>query len=320
MLEELLMQFTEAIDIFLVFKTSENLTERTLEWYRAVLIKFSQWIGPRDIADITSVDVATWLASRQKRNLSTLTVEGYYRGLMAFFNWCEESPLVGSPASPIGHGRNRSVKRPKTDEPDMDYASYEEFEKLTTAIDLATWIDYRDWCMIQIMFWCGVRRGELLGMNVRDLDLNKQEVRIRKSKSRKQRTAFLLEDIIPGLIRYLEMRPLWSGPDLWLGINNRTQKSIGGRLQEGGLRSMLVRRCERAGIRYCNANLFRHGFAMEMLNADAGIKAVSELMGHSNVRTTEKNYAKYQNGPLRRLHTRIAKRIAEGDPEDMGEG
>src|SRR5262245_16767729 len=196
-----------AIEIFLVFKRSEGLTKRTLEWYATSLGAFCAWLEgrsnrPKSLPAITPLDIAEWLVHQQDRGLSPLTVEGSYRALSAFFNWCEHSPNAGHVPSPIGHGHYKAVKRPKVDDPDMDFVAFEEFVGLTASIDLASWIDYRDWCMISVMFWCGVRSGELLQMEMRDLNLAETHIKIRHSKARRQRNAFLLDDVVAGIWRY----------------------------------------------------------------------------------------------------------------------
>lgn len=303
------MNFGEAVQTFLVIRRSEGLTPQTLEWYRSVLCHFAEWIGPRRLTEIMPVDIAQWLVSQHKRGLAQLTIEGNYRGLLAFFNWCEVSPDVGKPPSPIGHGKAKTIRRPKVDEPNMDYVSFEEYAALTNAIDLATWLDYRDWCLIGLMFWCGLRRGELLGLQAGDLRLSKAEILIRQGKSRSQRRAYLLDDLAAGLRHYLQIRPPWPGPHLWLAYD-KARKNVAGRLSTTGLRLMLKRRCTRAGVRFLHPHLFRHGFAMNYLNNDADMKAVSTLLGHTTMKTTERYYAKWLEGPLREMHQRVAERIS----------
>lgn len=302
------MNFDEAVATFLVVRQSEGLTAKTLEWYRAALLHFSEWLGPRQMGDIRPVDIAQWLVSQHKRGLAQLTIEGSYRALLAFFNWCELSPDVGRPTSPMGHGKGKTIRRPRVDEPSMDFVTFEEFAVLTAAIDLATWLDYRDWCLLGMMFWCGLRRGELLGLHVVDLRLSKGEVLIHLGKSRHQRSAYLLDDLSAGLRYYLQIRPPWPGTELWLAYD-KARKGIAGPLSVTGLRLMLKRRCRRAGVRFLNPHLFRHGFAMNYLNNDAEMKAVSTLLGHSTMKTTERFYAKWLEGPLRQMHTRVAERI-----------
>lgn len=305
------MHLTDALETFLIIRRSEGLTEQTLYWYAIVLGQFADWLGAREITDIAPLDIAGWLVAQQKRGLAPVTIEGSYRGLLAFFNWCEASPDVGKPQSPIGHGRTKTIRRPRANEPNMDYVSFAEYVALTDAIDLATWLDYRDWCIIGLMFWCGLRRGELLKIQVVDLRLGKGEIVIRYSKSRGQRIAYLLDDLISGIQRYLHIRPPWHGQDLWIAYD-KARIAIAGPLSTTGLRQMLIRRCRRAGVRFLNPHLFRHGFAMNYLNNDAELKAVSTLLGHTTVKTTERYYAKWLEGPLRQMHQRVAERIAAG--------
>lgn len=300
-----------AIATFLLFKEAEAITPLTLAWYATILNHFSSWITPCLLTAVKPIDIAEYLVHEQQRGLSTLTVEGAYRALLAFFNWCEYSPDCEFAPSPIGHGRHKTVKRPKVDEPDRDYVTFDEYVALTTAIDLGTWLDYRDWCMIGVMFWSGVRRGELLGMEARDLNFAKGEIRIRHSKSRRHRSIFILDDLTAGLRQYLALRPAWNGTALWTAYD-KSRIEIAGPLSTTGLRLMLIRRCRRAGIRFLNPHLFRHGFAMAYLNHGVDLKAVGDLMGHSSYKTTEKHYARWIDDPLRKLHKQTAEIIASG--------
>lgn len=305
------MILEQAINLFLLYKQGEGLSRNTLDWYAIQLGQFSAFIGVCDLGAIGPLPIVQWLVALQDAGKSPITVEGGYRALLSFFNWCEGSPDVGKLPSPIGHGHTKTVKRPKTDEPDMDFVSFEEYIALTTAIDLSNWLDYRDWSMIGIMFWCGVRRGELLRMDLRDLDYGKARIRIRHSKARRQRSIFLLDDLCAGIRQYLALRPAWEGTSLWAAYD-KARIDIAGALTETGLRMMLKRRCKLAGIRYMNPHLFRHGFAMAYLNHGVDLKAVGDLMGHSSYKTTEKHYAKWIDEPLRELHQRTAAEIVRG--------
>jgi len=312
------MLLAEAIELFITFKRAKGLSAQSLAWYRHVLSHFDQWLDGRTLEEVNSLNIALWLVyererkTAQNRPLSSVTIEGNYRALSAFFNWCESSSTVGKFPSPLGHGRNKEVERPIADEPDMDYVTFVEYTTLVSAIDLASWLDYRDWCLVGVMFWCGLRAGELLAMEVAHLRLHKNEARILHTKTRKPRPAFLVDDLSSGIRTYLDMRPQSAGTELWSAYN-KSRTGIAGALSKTGLRLMLKRRCRRAGIRFVHPHLFRHGFAMEFLNNEAEIKAVSAMLGHSTVKTTERHYAQWLDGPLRRVHQRIAERISRAE-------
>jgi integrase len=302
------MDLAQAMDLFLLFKRGEGLSLRTVEFYGEKLRDFLGSVGDGAVSALTPAAIVRYLVALQDRGQAPLTVEGSYRTLLCFFNWAEASPDVGHPPSPIGHGQQKLVKRPKVDAPEMDFATYEEYVSLTTAIDLASWIDYRDWCMIGIMFWCGVRRGELLAMQISDIDFAKDRILVRKSKARRQRSVFLVHDLMAGLRQYLALRPFWAGDDLWVAYD-KARRHIAGTLTATGLRLMLKRRCKRARIRFLHPHLFRHGFAMAYLNHGVDLKAVGDLMGHSSYKTTETHYARWMDEPLRKLHKQTAEAI-----------
>jgi integrase len=293
------MQVAIAIDRFILFKTGEGLSPKTLAWYRDVLRPFSQWLDvPRDVNAITPYDIASWLVAERTRGLADVTVEGRYRALLAFFNWCEGSDDIGLNTSPIGHGSHKRIKRPKTNVRPIDFVTLDDYRAIVAAIDLADWLDYRDYCICGLLFWCGLRRGELLRLTVNDINLTNATLEIKVSKSRRPRPALLTPDMVDALRAYLNLRPT-TGPSLWLSAD-AGRRNIRGTLSEAGLRQMLIRRCRRAGVRYLHTHLWRHGFAMSMLNhGNAEMSTISTLMGHTSVKVTESVYARHLIEPLR---------------------
>ena len=80
-----------------------------------------------------------------------------------------------------------------------------------------------------------------------------------------------------------------------------------------GVRMMLRRRCEAAGIRYASPHAFRHGFAMAWLNAGMHMSAVAAVMGHSSQAVTEAVYAHWQTESLSREYAQALRRLTDGE-------
>ena len=304
------MFLSETIELFLSFRRSEGLSSRTLSWYRDTLTQFSAWLGPRQTSDVATVDIVAWLNVERARGLAPSSVDGRYRALSALFNWCEGAEEVGCPVSPIGHGRRKRVKRPKVGKPTVEYVTYNEYRRVTAAIDLATWLDYRDWSLLGILYWTGLRRGEALALHVDDIDFEHHTVRVRHGKGDKARLVPVTEDVIAGIATYLHWRPDWFGPELWVAYD-KARRNLGGPLTAAGLRMMLQRRCKRAGVRFLHPHAWRHGFGMAQLNGGADMSSVSTMMGHSSVRVTESIYARWLLNGLRREYNEAVKRIQD---------
>lgn len=304
------MLITAALDLFLLFKSAENLSTGTVVWYRDVFKNFLEWLddGQRQVHELTAVDITKYLARERARKLAPSTIHGRYRALQSFLNWCEDSDEVGNPPSPIGHGRRKKVKPPKVPDTVIRHIKEYERDQLLSSIDLATWIDYRDWCIINILYWTGLRRAELCALTIDDIDFLESTIQVEHGKGDKPRTLPIIEDVLAGVKTYLAMRPPWKGRELWLAWD-AFRRGVEGKLSHAGLRQMLVRRCKRAGIRYTNAHLFRHTFATNLLNGGADMDVVREILGHTDVRTTRRKYAKYQISGLRRSYNQAVARI-----------
>lgn len=97
------------------------------------------------------------------------------------------------------------------------------------------------------------------------------------------------------LVRYVEYRPVRSGPVLWLTETSHTP------LRRDSVYSMLRRVAELAGVERFNPHAFRHAFAKRLLDAGASVKYVQELMGHGNIQTTME-YLQLDDDDLNRYH------------------
>lgn len=237
------------------------------------------------------------------------TVQARYRALRAFFNWCEDCDEPDMPRSPLGYGRRKRVPMPKVEQKRINYVKPAEFRRVLAAIDLATWKDHRDYAMMQVLFWCGLRRSECAGLWVKDVDFEDELVHVRAGKGAKDRDVPLAHEVQAAIQAYLSARPVWPGPELWLGEDTKTHQGVAGPLSSNGLRLMLERRSRQAGLRRLNAHAWRHGFAMTMLNAGVDMSAVSAMMGHSSIAVTERLYARWLTEGLKREYGEAAQRI-----------
>ena len=102
-----------------------------------------------------------------------------------------------------------------------------------------------------------------------------------------------------------------AGIDLWWGSDG--SHGAGQALGDEGVRMMLRRRCEAAGIRYASPHAFRHGFAMAWLNAGMHMSAVAAVMGHSSQAVTEAVYAHWQTESLSREYAQALRRLTDGE-------
>lgn len=193
------------------------------------------------------------------------TVRNRFSCLRRFFNWCiEEGEIEHSPMQRM-HG-------PKVEEEAPEVLTEDEQRRLLSACKGEDFEDRRDMALLRLMLDAGLRRGEVAGIKLEDLDLDGQVVKI-LGKGRRPGVAFIGSKTARDLDRYLRIRPRHlhnALPALWL-----SQK---GALTGDGIHHLIQRRARMAGIeRTIHPHLTRHSWAHAMKSAGASDEDVMNL-------------------------------------------
>ena len=144
-------------------------------------------------------------------------------------------------------------------------------------------LESRDRALFDLLYGTGLRVGEVVGLNVRDFDLERREVRVR-GKGDKERVVPVPAQGYASMVEYLELRkrPGVLGEPLFL--NARAS-----RLSDRGVREVLRRRLREVGIaRHATPHTLRHSYATHLLDADVDLRAIQELLGHERLSTTQR--------------------------------
>jgi len=142
----------------------------------------------------------------------------------------------------------------------------------------------RDAAMLAVLYGAGLRRSELVGLNVSDYNSEKAEVRVRRGKGRKARMCYAPRGCVLALDRWLEVRGTEHGP-LFCPINKGGTITIR-RLTDQTVLYMLLKRGEDNQILHFSPHDLRRTFIGDLLDAGADISTVQQLAGHANVQTT----------------------------------
>jgi len=150
------------------------------------------------------------------------------------------------------------------------------------------WLDHRDALILCLLFYSGLRLGEVCALQVADLDLARMEVFVKRGKGAKPRTVPLAQEVRQPLLDYLYTRP---GAGQHLLLASTPQGNSSGPFSSEGLRMMLRRRCHQAGTEVYSAHKFRHGFAMWLRNHGTDLSDIAAAMGHTTTQVTQLYYA-----------------------------
>jgi integrase/recombinase XerC len=255
----------------------------TLTAYSADLRQFLEFLSPPDAAPPapSAIDVLAlreWLAGLYRQELDVLSIRRKLAAVRSFFKWLVQEGVV-----PVNVARLvRTPKAPKR-LPDVPSA-----EVVNTLIDgvasgrLERPNPARDRAIFELLYGCGMRVSELVGMNLEDLDRTEGWVRLR-GKGRKERQVPLPRQAAEALERYLGERPVVRDERAVI-LNAR-----GKRMTPQGVGYLIRMYATCLGSDpSLHPHSFRHAYATHLLSAGADLRAIQELLGHARLSTTQK--------------------------------
>ncbi len=233
-------------------------------------IGYCDFLAIMEVAQVTPETVRAFLGLLVDQGHNPAGVHCYYRALKTFLRWYEEEVEPDGWRNPMG-----KVKAPFVPLEPLDPMSVETVKALVEACKAHGQIGSRDKAILLFLLDTGVRLAELLALNREDVDLISGAVQVRIGKGRKPRLVYLGEKSRQVLRRYLKERQDHN-PAVWVCRS-------GERLAESGLRMMLRRRSQEAGVPDPSPHDFRRAFALERWRAGVDILTLSKLMGHSSL-------------------------------------
>ena len=142
----------------------------------------------------------------------------------------------------------------------------------------------RDQAMFRIMLRCGLRVDEVANLYISDLDLKHNKIFVRNGKGRKDRVVYVSPDAYVAIVNYLRVRPLSKAKKLFLVEKG---SCLGEPISVRGIQKRIEYYSRITGIDV-SCHQLRHTMATQMLNADAEIETIQDLLGHNAINTTER--------------------------------
>jgi site-specific recombinase XerD len=253
---------------------AENKSERTIDGYLGTMRHFEQWymaaaprVAPPSASDITSDDVRAYLADQLVKNTPS-TAQTRYKGLRVFYVWCiAEGEVAEHPM--------RNIKPPTIPEQPIPILSEEELARLIKACEAdRSFEGRRDLAIVRLFIDTGMRRQELAGLKVTDVDVDVDQVAVVLGKGSRMRACPFGAKTAKALDRYLRSReghPHQKSRMLWLTMR--------GELTGQGVRQMLERRGDQARVAHLHAHRFRHTFAHQWLSHGGNEGDLARLAG-----------------------------------------
>lgn len=271
--------FTQAVEDFLTYCTVKELSRRTIEFYRANLRIFADWMrsnGMEDTINLSVQDIRRFqLYLRERKNLrgepiSPQRVNGYLRTLKALYSFLMSEGIASF---------NPMARVPLAKEPQKIVETFKptDVEKILAAIPRNTKLGRRDYCMILVLYDTGVRLSELLGIKVGNIDFREGYIKV-TGKGNKERKVPIGKQTKKILFEYVRREGKSADDFLFTSVR-------GGPLSLTGADRRICDAAKNAGIDLprISAHTWRHTFAKEFLKAGGDIASLRVIGGWSTL-------------------------------------
>ena len=251
-------------------------SKNTVASYERDLKKINEFLKDKNIKKITRLDIQKYINELNKTQ-SPRSISRNISTLKSFYKYLKLNKIVN--INPMDQINNPKMKKvlPKV-------LSEEEVNKLLD-IKLQTDFDYRNKAMLELMYSSGLRVSELINLNVNDIDLENDTVKI-FGKGSKERIIPLNDYAKEALNEYImtHRKELFKhGENNYLFLNNH-----GNKMTRQGFFKILQKIAKEKNIKTeFSPHTLRHSFATHLLKYGADLRSIQELLGHSDISSTQ---------------------------------
>jgi integrase/recombinase XerC len=270
----------EAVTEYLADCEARRLSQATVRAYRLGLRQLLAVVpGHLPIADLSRAQVRRALAFYGRGELKPSSLHALWRRWSAFFSWCVAEGL-------LQHHPMERMRAPRIGRLAPRILTATEIRRLFEAIELTPLpaLRARDRAMLAVALDTGLRRSELLGLDVDDVDLDTGRVRVRRGKGRADRVTFLGSQARTFLREYMERWRHVAPGERALFVALQT----GRRLSEASLYKRLRQYAKSAGLRAIHPHALRHTFSTLFLVQGGDVAILQQLLGHRQLTTTQR--------------------------------
>ncbi|MBZ0166486.1 MAG: tyrosine-type recombinase/integrase [Candidatus Omnitrophica bacterium] len=281
-------QFQEELSI-------RNYSPKSIVHHTHGIERFLRWLGKYglDLRDVTKNDLLDYHEHLLSKEYKKSSIQSFMHSVKRFFTFLEDRCVIFmNPAEGI------VLRRVHPGIPAV--LSCKETLRLLEQPDMATPTGIRDRAILEVFYATGIRLNELFALDLDDVDLNNEILRVREAKFQKERMVPLTTAACECLDVYLKkVRPDYTGPKaekaLFVGEKGRRYNKL--------LIGRMVRQyAEEAGInKHVTPHLLRHTCATHLIERNVDICVIQQLLGHSRVSITQR-YTHVNSGKINREH------------------
>lgn len=259
------------------------MSAHTVRNYLHRLQRFIIWVA-LPVEEVHSADIKRYIDTLLEKRLTAQTINGHLIAVRSFYGYLIEeedihleNPVIRKMAlripSPLPqHLQNRDV------------VGFFEYVKKS-----------RDIALFMLMLRCGLRVEEVAHLTLGDIDYSRSQLMVKCGKGKKDRVVYISNDAASTLAKYLRKRPVTKEQKIFL-----VEKGVcrGQPISVRGIQKRIEYYSRKSGLKV-SCHKLRHTMATQLLNADADLVTIQDLLGHARIRTTQR-YCRLSNNKAQR--------------------
>lgn len=279
------MNAQQLLSVWLKQREIQNQSKHTLQAYERDVSDFLRFCEQHrlDLNDIEATDLRQFMAEKvEQQGLSQSSLQRMLSAIRQFMKWAEQNEQMAF--NPADDFQLKRQSRPLPGMIDIETVN-QILDQPAPKGEVQQQMWLRDKAILELLYSSGLRLAEVQGLRIQDLDFNRQLLRI-TGKGNKTRIVPFGSKAKDSVMAWLQIYPLWHGdfvPEAHVFI---TQK--GNPLGARQIENRVKLQAQRAGVNVdLHPHLLRHCFASHMLSNSRDLRAVQEMLGHSNLTTTQ---------------------------------
>lgn len=279
------------------FLKRRNYSPHTISDYMSTLKHFVLWLDV-PVEEVTNKKIQEYMDILLGQGRQPKTINCYLDGIRGFYRYLRDEEDIPIP-NPVKRGYALRLPRPLP-----RYLRDEEVGRLFEVIKKP-----RDRAIFMLMLRCGLRVEEVANLTIGALDLKRRKIIVAKGKGGKGRVVYISNDALDALVQYLRVRLSMRTKNLFL-VEKGTYCGKG--ISVRGIRKRMEYYAGKARLKVCCHQL-RHTMATQILNADADLVTIQDLLGHTRIKTTQR-YCTVSNIKVQRDYFKAMEEVMRRSP------
>ncbi len=266
-------------DFFEQLTVEKRASEHTVKSYQRDIKHLAHYCTDKAIhhwTDLKQSDIRAHIASRHRQGISSKSLQRELSAIRSFYNFLLKKRLADNNPAQHVKAPKQARKLPKTLDVDQINGLLEA--GTNSALEI------RDLAMFELFYSSGLRLSELAALDLSDVDLPDNSLIVRTGKGGKSRILPIGSKAVTAINNWLQQRLTYAAvSESALFVSKR-----GTRLGQRSIELRLEQWCKKKGIaEHIHPHMLRHSFASHLLESSQDLRAVQELLGHSNISTTQ---------------------------------